>query len=282
MTSMKRNMPAATLRSRLPAMQPSRHASPAETPPAKTGRTANGADLVRKQVFAEDGTARKRDAVRTRAKILEAAMDEFAARGLPDARIEDVAQRAGANRRMIYYYFGSKEGLYLAALEAVYDELIQEERKIDVNQLGPVEAITAMIDLKIDHYVRYPRFIAFLNMENLYRARHLKTSKRLRDFKTPLTEVLGRVLANGQRAGLFRTGIDPVDLYISICALGYMYFSNQHTLGVIFGRKLTAPDALKLRKATIADIVVSYLTRGARSKPGRRSGTLGMDQSCKF
>ncbi len=193
-------------------------------------------------------------------------MVEFAARGLPDARIEDVAQRAGANRRMIYYYFGSKEGLYLAALEAVYDELIQEERKIDVRQLGPVEAVTAMINLKIDHYARYPRFIAFLNMENLYRARHLKTSKRLRDFQTPLTEVIARVLANGQRTGLFRTGIDPVDLYISICALGYQYFSNQHTLGVIFGRKLTTSEALKLRKATIADIVVSYLTRGAGPK----------------
>jgi len=207
------------------------------------------------------GRARKRDASATRARILEAAMEEFAARGLPDARIEDVALRAGANRRMIYYYFGNKEGLYLAALEAVYAELMDEERKIDVEKLDPIEAITALVRLKIDHYTRYPRFIAFVNMENLYKARHLKNSKRLGEFKTPLTRIIARVLERGQRLGLFREGIDPVDLYISICALGYMYFSNQYTLGVIFGRKLISPKALEKRKVTIADFVTSYLTR---------------------
>jgi AcrR family transcriptional regulator len=230
--------------------------------PARAASRANGSGGER--ALAQGGKVRKRDAAVTRARILEAAMEEFAARGLPDARIEDVAQRAGANRRMIYYYFGSKEGLYLAALEAIYDELIEVERKIDVDELDPIEAITALVNLKIDHYTHYPRFIAFLNMENLYRARHLKQSKRLGDFKAPLTKIIGRVLARGQRAGLFRAGIDPVDLYISICALGFMYFSNRHTLGVIFGRKLTTPKALEQRKATIADIVVSYLTRGAR------------------
>ena len=207
------------------------------------------------------GKTRKRDANATRARILEAAMEEFAARGLPDTRIEDVALRAGANRRMIYYYFGSKEGLYLAALEAVYAELMDEERKIDVETMDPIEAITALVRLKIDHYARYPRFIAFLNMENLYKARHLKNSKRLADFKAPLTEIIARVLERGQRSGLFRKGIDPVDLYISICALGYLYFSNQHTLSVIFGRHLTSPKALEKRKITIADFVTSYLTR---------------------
>jgi AcrR family transcriptional regulator len=209
----------------------------------------------------ERGKARKRDASATRGRILVAAMEEFAARGLPDARIEDVAMRAGANRRMIYYYFGSKEGLYLAALEAAYAELMDEERKIDVEKLDPIEAITTLVRLKIDHYTRYPRFVAFVNMENLYKARHLRNSKRLGEFKTPLTQIIDRVLKRGQQTGLFRKGIDPVDLYISICALGYMYFSNQYTLGVIFKRKLISPKALEQRKATIADFVTSYLTR---------------------
>jgi AcrR family transcriptional regulator len=217
------------------------------------------------------GKARKRDANATRARILESAMEEFAARGLPDARIEDVALRAGANRRMIYYYFGSKEGLYLAALEAVYAELMEEERKIDVEKLDPIEAITALVRLKIDHYTRYPRFIAFLNMENLYKARHLKNSKRLADFKAPLTEIIARVLERGQRLGLFRKGIDPVDLYISICALGYLYFSNQYTLSVIFGRKLISPKALENRKITIADFVTSYLVRGSEAGERRKA-----------
>jgi TetR/AcrR family transcriptional regulator len=210
---------------------------------------------------------RKRDAAATRARILEAAKQEFAAKGLPDARIEDIAAQAGANRRMIYYYYASKEGLYLAALESVYAELLNEERKIDVEALDPIEAIAELVSMKIDHYTHYPRFIAFLNMENLYRARHLKKSKRISDFQAPFTEVIARVLERGQRAGLFRKGIDPVDLYISICALGYMYFSNQYTLGVIFNRNLTSPAALKKRKAAIVDFVISYLGRGQRNFP---------------
>jgi TetR/AcrR family transcriptional regulator len=209
---------------------------------------------------------RRRNAAVTRARILDAAKREFAARGLKDARIEDVAVRAKANRRMIYYYFGSKDGLYLAALESVYGELMDEERNIDVDKLHPVEAIEEVVRLKIDHYVKHPEFIAFLNMENLYRAEHLKHSKRIRDFSAPFTEVIARVLKRGQRQGLFRSDIDPVDLYISICALGYLYFSNRYTLGVIFGRDLTTAAALRRRKNSVADMIISYLTN--RAKPG--------------
>jgi AcrR family transcriptional regulator len=207
---------------------------------------------------------RKRDAIATRARILDAAMEEFAARGLPDARIEDVALRAGTNRRMIYYYFVSKEGLYLAALEEVYAGLMNEERKIDVENLHPIDAIKELIRLKVDHYTGNPKFIEFLNMENLYKARHLKESKRLLDFKAPFTNIIARVLERGQKLGVFRTGIDPLDLYISICALGYLYFSNQYTLGVIFGRNMIAPKLLAQRKSTISDMIISYLTSGQR------------------
>lgn len=189
-------------------------------------------------------------------------MEEFATRGLPHARIEDIADRAGANRRMIYYYFGSKEGLYLEALEAVYAQLVEEERKIDVEKLDPVDAIAELVRLKIEHYTNYPHFITFLNMENLYQARHLKKSKRIAEFKTPFTQIIARVLERGQRDGLFRQGVDPVDLYISICALGYLYFSNRYTLGVIFDRDLTSPRELKKRRATIVDFVTRYLARG--------------------
>jgi TetR/AcrR family transcriptional regulator len=202
---------------------------------------------------------RPRNAAVTRARILEAAKHEFAARGLKDARIEDVAKRAGANRRMIYYYFGSKDALYLAALEGVYAELMDEERKIDVDTLHPVEAITEIVRLKIEHYAQHPEFISFLNMENLYQARHLRHSKRIADFKAPLTDILARVLKRGQHGRLFRGDIDPVDLYISICALGYLYFSNKHTLGVIFGRDLMTPAAVNRRKGSITDMIMSYL-----------------------
>jgi AcrR family transcriptional regulator len=202
---------------------------------------------------------RRRNAAITRARILDAAKHEFAARGLKDGRIEDVAKRARANRRMIYYYFGSKDALYLAALESVYAELMDEERKVDVDNLDPVDAITEIVRLKIEHYVQHPEFISFLNIENLYGAKHLRHSNRIADFRAPLTDILARVLKRGQRSGLFRSDIDPVDLYISVCALGYLYFSNKHTFGVIFGRDLTAPPAVKRRKGTITDMIMRYL-----------------------
>jgi TetR/AcrR family transcriptional regulator len=212
---------------------------------------------------------RPRNAAVTRARILDAAKREFAARGLKDTRIEDVANRAGANRRMIYYYFGSKDALYLAALEGVYAELMDEERKIDVDKLHPVEAITEIVRLKIEHYALHPEFISFLNMENLYQAKHLRHSKRIADFKAPLTDILARVLKRGQHSRLFRSDIDPVELYISICALGYLYFSNKYTLGVIFGRDLTAPAAVNRRKDSITDMVMSYLARTPDARSAR-------------
>jgi TetR/AcrR family transcriptional regulator len=228
------------------------------------------APSVRKPRRARTTTkVRPRNAAVTRARILEAAKHEFAARGLKDTRIEDVAKRAGANRRMIYYYFGSKDALYLAALEGVYAQLMDEERKIDVDKLHPVEAITEIVRLKIEHYTQHPEFISFLNMENLYQARHLRHSKRIADFKAPLTDILARVLKRGQHGGLFRSDIDPVDLYISICALGYLYFSNKYTLGVIFGRDLTAPAAVNRRKDSITDMIMSYLALRPELRSGR-------------
>jgi AcrR family transcriptional regulator len=233
-----------------------RRLSRAEKQARKTAHKTHGGGKVAKK--------RTRNAAVTRARILESAMEEFAQRGLPHARVEDIAARAGANRRMVYYYFGSKDGLYLAALEAVYAELMNEERKIDVEKMDPIEAISELVRLKIDHYTHYPQFIAFLNMENLYQARYLKKSRRITEFTGPFTQVIARVLERGQRQGLFRKKIDPIDLYISICALGYLYFSNRYTLGVIFGRDLTSPQELKKRKATIVDFVTRYLARDSK------------------
>jgi AcrR family transcriptional regulator len=202
---------------------------------------------------------RRRDGPATRARLLAAAMNAFAANGL-DARIEDIAEAAGANRRMAYYYFGSKEGLYLAALEATYLELVEVEQGIDVDALGPIEAIAALVSAKFEHYVRFPRYIAFLKIENLYNARHLRTSKRIGELRAPLISVISKVLSRGEASGELRSGVDPLELYISICALGYFVFSNQHTLGAIFERDLIAPKALARRRDLIIDMVTSYLT----------------------
>lgn len=202
---------------------------------------------------------RRRDAAATRARILKAAMTEFAAKGLDAARIEDIAAMAGANRRMAYYYFGSKEGLYLAALEAAYFELVEVEEAIDVEALGPIEAIAAMVAAKFDHYVKYPHYVEFVKMENLYKARHLRTSRRIAEMRAPLISIIQRVLERGAALGVLRRGVDPLDLYLSICALGFFVFSNRHTLGVIFNTDVVSATALRRRRALVVDMIKAYL-----------------------
>src|SRR5262245_30618217 len=217
----------------------------------------------------------KRNADATRAKILKAALSEFSERGLPAASTDDIAERCGVNKRMIYYYFGSKEGLYLAALELVFENLVARERDMQIEHLEPPAAIEAMINLKIDYYLENPHFISFLSMENFYKARHLRKSKKLRMFRAPLTEVIARILKRGQDGGHFRHNVEPVDFYVSLCALCIMYFSNQHTLGVIFGREMTTLANIERRRRTVVDFVLSYLqTPDARPLPlgHRRSG----------
>ena len=216
----------------------------------------------------------KRNAAATRAKILDAAIAEFGERGFAAAKTDDIAERCGANKRMIYYYFASKRGLYLAALEFVFERLVALEREIDVAHLDPPAAIEATINLKIDYYVQNPSFVSFLLMENFHRAAHLRKSKKLELFKTPLTDVVARILKRGQRNGQFRKDVEPVDFYISICALCIMYFSNQHTLGVIFGREMTSLASIARRKRTVVDLVLSYLKVGgtASLQRWRRTG----------
>ena len=220
----------------------------------------------------------KRNADATRAKILQAALDEFSERGLPAASTDNIAERCGVNKRMIYYYFGSKEGLYLSALESVFEKLVALERQIEVEHLEPAEAIEAMINLKIDYYLENPHFVSFLAMENFYEARHLRKSKKLEMFKTPLTDVIARILKRGQNSGQFRQDVEPVDFYVSMCALCVMYFSNQHSLGVIFGRQMTSPANIERRRRTVVEFVLSYLrTPGDAIRippPQRRLGRL--------
>jgi AcrR family transcriptional regulator len=203
--------------------------------------------------------AKPRDAAATRARILDAALKEFALKGLDAARVEDIAELAGANRRMAYYYFGSKEGLYLAALEASYLQLVEVEQAIDVEALDPIDAIEAMVGAKFEHYIKYPHYVEFVKMENLYQARHLKMSHRIAEMRAPLIFIIQRVLRRGEALGLFRKRVDPLDLYLSICALGFFVFSNRHTLGVIFDTDVTGGSALARRRAMIVDMIKAYL-----------------------
>jgi len=203
----------------------------------------------------------RRDPERTRAGILEAARIEFARRGLGGARVDQITARAGSNKRMIYYYFGNKEALFLAALESAYEDIRKAEQSLKLADLDPAAGMRRLVQFTWEYYLAHPEFITLLNSENLHRARLLKKSKKIRALHSPLVAMLESLLQRGQRAGVFRRGVDAVQLYISIAALGYFYLSNNHTLSTIFGRDLMRPQALKQRLAHMTELVLGYLSK---------------------
>lgn len=202
-----------------------------------------------------------RDPEATRQAILTAATEEFAAFGLGGARVDRIAQRAGINKRMLYYYFGQKEDLFLAVLERAYEKIRGEEQKLNLTQVEPAEAIRRLIAFTWDYYIANPSFPILLNSENLHRARHLKKSAKVRTLHSPFVATIADVLERGARSRLFRAGVDPIQLYISIAGISYFYLSNNHTLSTIFDRDLMAPKARLERLSHMTDLVLGYLVR---------------------
>lgn len=207
----------------------------------------------------------QRDAVRTQAAILAAATQEFARHGLGGARVDRIAARAGTNKRMLYYYFGAKADLFLAVLERAYEHIRGEEQQLHLTDLPPARAVEALVAFTWHYFLAHPEFMRLLNDENLHHARHLKRSRKIRAMHSPLVAMLSEVLARGARAGLFRRGVDPVQLYVSIAALGYFYLSNHHTLSTIFGRDLMAAPAKADRLAHMQTLVLRSLAAVPRS-----------------
>jgi len=203
----------------------------------------------------------RRDPEKTRESILNSAVDEFARYGLGGARVDRIAARAGANKRMLYYYFGSKESLFLAALEASYASIRDAERALRLEHLEPRAALVRLVEFTWRYYLEHPAFLALLNSENLHDGRHVRRSRRVRDMHSPLVGTLRGVLRRGEREGLFRHGIDPVQLYISIAGEGYFYLSNRHTLAQIFDRDLMAPRALRARARHMTDLILNAVRR---------------------
>ena len=202
-----------------------------------------------------------RDPARTRSKILDAATVEFARYGLGGARVDRIAARAGANKRMLYYYFGSKEELFLAVLEESYAHIRNAERELDLEHRDPREALKRLVEFTWRYYLEHPEFMTFLNSENLHKGRHVQRSKRVRELHSPLVETLRAILRRGERQGFFRPGVDPVQLYISIAGEGYFYLSNRYTLSRIFDRDLMAPRALAGRARHITQTILNSVKR---------------------
>jgi AcrR family transcriptional regulator len=201
----------------------------------------------------------KRNPARTKEAILAAATEEFSQNGLDGARVNQIAKRAGINKRMLYHYFGNKDDLFLAVLEAVYQDIRTHELELNLEALAPMDAMRELVDYTFDYYIANPHFIRLLNNENLYGARHLKRSKAITTMHSPLVNLLDGVLEKGVKEGAFRKGVDPIQLYISIAGVCYFYMSNIDTLSTIFATNLRVPKAIKVRREHAANVILGYL-----------------------
>jgi AcrR family transcriptional regulator len=204
---------------------------------------------------------RVRDADRSQSTILAAARDEFAEFGLGGARMDRIAERAGLNKRLIYYYFEDKEKLFQAVLEQAYRDIREQETGLHLLDLDPVSAVRRLVEFTWNYYLAHPEFMTLLNSANLHKARHLAESQRARELNSPLVDTLAAVLERGRREGVFRGGVDPVQLYVSIAGLSYFYLSNTHTLSAIFGRDLMTAKARSERLSHMSDVILGYLLR---------------------
>ncbi|MBS0501592.1 MAG: TetR family transcriptional regulator [Burkholderiaceae bacterium] len=202
-----------------------------------------------------------RDPERSKAAILSAARDEFAGHGLAGARIDRIAARAELNKRLIYYYFKSKDDLFLAVLEHVYAEIRGAEQRLHLLDMEPTEAVRRLIEFTWNYFIEHPEFITLLASANLHQARHLQRSSRVQEMNSPVIQTLGDVLERGRKSGVFRGGVDPVQLYISIAGIAYFYLSNKHTLSAIFGRDLMSPKARAERLGHMCDVILGYVLR---------------------
>jgi TetR/AcrR family transcriptional regulator len=202
---------------------------------------------------------RRRDPAATRRKLLTAARREFAASGLAGARVDEIAARAGVNKQLVYHYFGDKDALYLAVLGWVYEEIRAQERKLNLEGLPPEQAIRKLIEASFDHLDAHPDFIVLLNDENRGGARHVRGSRKLEAMHSPLVSMVSTILSQGVRAGIFRKGVNPVHLYISIAGLSYFFFSNTPTLSAIFGKDFSGAAAKRARRRHVVDLVMQSL-----------------------
>jgi AcrR family transcriptional regulator len=200
-----------------------------------------------------------------RARILKAALDEFASRGFKGASMDAIAARTHTTRALINYYFGGKEQLYIAVLERVYAEIREAEGELDLDHLAPVAAVRRIVQFTFDYYLGHEGFVRIVVAENQAKGRYLKKSAAMRALNRSIIDTLGGVIARGQAEGSFRAGIDAVDVHMMIAALGMFNVTNRHTFSAIFQREMGAKGDVRRRRELITDVILSYLTRGGRA-----------------
>ena len=205
------------------------------------------------------GAGRTHDPQRTMADIVEAAMREFADKGLAGARVDEIARATRTSKRMIYYYYGSKEGLYVAVLEEAYRRMRSIEADLQLQGLDPEAALRRLVAFTVDYQWAHPEFIRLVMTENIHGGAYLRSSPSIQALNVPAIDGLRSVYERGVAQGVFRPGIDPVDLHMSISALSVFNVANRHTFSLIFARDMESPQALQARRDSVVEMIVRFL-----------------------
>jgi AcrR family transcriptional regulator len=202
---------------------------------------------------------RTNDPERTRADIIEVATHEFSEKGLAGARIDVIAEAMRTSKRMIYYYFGSKEALYVAVLEEAYRRIRHIESELHLEDLAPEDALRKLVGFTVDYQLANPDFIRLVMNENIHRGEFLSQSKMIQSLNVPAINAVRQVYERGMKAGVFRAGIDPVDLHMSISALCFFNVANRHTFSTIFKVDMVSPAATAARRESVTEMILGFV-----------------------
>jgi TetR/AcrR family transcriptional regulator len=206
-------------------------------------------------------TVPRQSSLKTRTSIIGAALEEFSTKGYDGGRVDEIALKAGVNKNVLYHHFGSKDGLFTAVLEHTYESIRARQKDLLLRGLDPVDGMRRLVIFTGRIWVQFPEFQRLLVSENLHGGKHIGASSSIPQMYNPLLDTIRELVARGTESGVFRNGIDPVELYISITSLTAHYVNNRYTFEAIFGQRLMAPNRIKQRLDHAAEMVLRYLMK---------------------
>jgi AcrR family transcriptional regulator len=206
-------------------------------------------------------TTRTNDPERTKANILEVAAAEFGEKGLAGARIDEIAALTQTSKRMIYYYFGNKEGLYLAVLEESYKRVRDIEAELHLQDLEPEQALRRLVAFTFDHHLNHENYIRLVMSENINRGQFLAQSPNIQELNVPAIAAIRHLYDRGVQSGVFRPGLDAVDIHASISALSFFNVSNRHTFSLIFKLDMKSSAYITHRRENVIEMVARFVKK---------------------
>ncbi len=216
----------------------------------------------------------RRTAALSRQRIIEAAIAEFALKGLDGARVDEIARRSGINKTLLYHHVGNKDRLFTAALEATYSTIRERQRDFVMRQMDPETGVRQLVQLLMSIWVEHPEYGKLLASENFHGGKHVRRSKLIGEMYQQIVDALNNLLKRGVAMGIFRSGIDPIDLYISISSLSAYYVAHQHTLNALFHIDVMNLKRLRQREDHITDMILRYILRHPSDIEYRSSGQM--------